>query len=158
MERRKTSAMKSSPVPSDYTKMVGDVFSANFDEGLKELKKLKGTFARFEVNGAIFPAEVVLAVSLLIGKELAATTVYASVDYDPRASVPQIQDLLSVCVDAIGTVFGPLLAKEEIAKVAEQSLSALKGVPFEWTAVTVERQKIFVMIDKSNPNLDQLAD
>jgi hypothetical protein len=161
MERRKKSPGKSSAVPADYAKMVCEVFTSNFDSGLKKLTKLKGGKARFEVNGQIYLDEVVLAVSLLIGKELAATTVYASMDYDPRASVPTIQDLLSACVDAIGTVFAPLLSGEkkgQLEKVAEQSLGALDGVPFDWTAVAVERHKVFVKIDKSNPNLDRMAD
>src|SRR5258708_38683376 len=98
MERRKQNAIKSSPIPPDYSKMVAEVFATNFDQALKELTKLKRGLVRFEVSGAIFADEVVLSVSLLIGAELAATTVYASVDYDPVASVPQIQELLSACV------------------------------------------------------------
>ncbi len=157
MERRKRTAGKSSPIPSDYSKMVADVFASNFDEGLKKIAKLKRGTAHFEVNGAIYLDEVVLSVSLLIGKELAATTVYASTDYDPRASVPQVQDLMAACVDAIGGIFAPLLI-EQTEALADQSLSALSKVPFHWTEVAVERFKVHVKIDKSNPNLDRLAD
>jgi hypothetical protein len=161
MERRKRSPGKSSPVPADYAKMVAEVFVSNFDQGLKKLAKLKGAKTRLEVNGAIYPDEIVLSVTVLIGKELAATTVYASVDYDPRASVPQLQDLFSACVDAIGGVFSPLLSVEkdgQLENLAEESLSALQGVPFEWTQVGVERFKVYVKIDKSNPALDRMAD
>lgn len=157
MERRKRTAGKSSPIPGDYAKMVSEIFTSNFDDGLKKIAKLKRGSGRFEVHGAIFLDEVVLSVSLLVGKELAATTVYASMDYDPRASVPTIQDLLSACVDAIGGVFAPLLS-EQTEGLIDQSLSALKKVPFHWTEATVERFKVQVKIDKSNPNLDRMAD
>jgi hypothetical protein len=142
MERRKKSAAKSSGIPADYSKMVSEVLGSNFDHGLKKIQKLKGAKARFEVTGAIYLDEVVLAATLLIGKELAATTVYASIDYDPRASVPQIQDLLSACVDAVGNVFYPLLnsdKKGQLERLVDQSLSALDSVPFEWTEMPVER-------------------
>jgi hypothetical protein len=160
MEKRKKNAGKSSPIPADYAEMVTEVFTATFDEGLKGLKKLKVTPAHFEVHGAVYPDEVVLAVSLHVGEGLAATTVYGSSDFDPRASSPQIQDLLGAAVDAIGGVFTPLLSggKESLEAVASESLSALEKVPFEWTPVVVEKVKIHVKIDKANPKLDQMAD
>ena len=161
MERRKRNEGKGTGIPVDYAKMVVEVFTSNFDEGLGRLARLKGEKPHFEVNGAIYVDEVVLAVSLLTGQELAATTVYGSTDYDPRASSPQIQELLSACVDAIGGIFAPLLSDEkkgQLEKLADQSLSALDQVPFDWTPVVIERFKIHVKIDKSNPNLDRMAD
>jgi hypothetical protein len=154
MEKRKRNALKGSPIPADYAKMVADVFTSNFDEGLKKLNKTKGAKAHFEVYGELFPDEVLMAVSVVTGKELSATTVYGSVDYDPKASFPQVQDLLSACVDAIGSVF----EKGKLEVLAETSLADLDGVPFDWTAVVVERFKVHVKIDKANLGLDQMAD
>jgi hypothetical protein len=161
MERRKKNEGKSTGIPADYVKMVEDIFTSNFDQGLKKLGRLKSAKTHFEVNGAIFVDEVVLAVSLLIGKELAATTVYGSADYDPLASFPQVHDLLAACVDAIGNVFAPLFSGEkkgQLEKVADPLLGALEDVPFEWTPTVLERLKVYVKIDKSNPSLERIAD
>ncbi len=160
MEKRIRGQSKSSPIPADYAKMVTEVFNANFDHGLKKLAKMKKSPPRFVVSGAVYLDEIVLSISLLIGKELAATTVHGSVDFDPRASSPSVQDLLGVCVDAIGTVFSPLLSTgdEQLVTLADEPLAALQGVPFDWTRIEIEKSRVFVKIDKSNPELDQMAD
>ena len=72
-----------------------------------------------------------------------------------------MQDLLSICVDAAGGLFGTLLTlgdKQQLEQLADESLSALNNVPFEWTGLKVEKQTVFLMIDKSNPQIDTLAD
>lgn len=153
-------ATKPSPLPSDYTKMVAEVFTANFDGGLKALKK-NGHKAEFRVTGNVFTDEVALAISLVIEGQLAATTVHASIDFDPRASSPTVQDLLGLCVDASGTLFGQLLdpkSPARIEQVASQSLGSLEKVPFDWTALELEKRKVYLKIDKSNPDLDRAAD
>lgn len=162
MERRKGSPRSpSSPLPVDFLKMVVDVFASNFDAGLKELRKHTKGDLSFSAEGAIYADEILLAVSLIEESQLAATTVYASSDFDPKASAPSAQDLLAVCVDGIGAVLAPLLDPEDpkrIALLAEESLSALDDIPFEWTSIPVERRKLFVRIDKANPKLEALAD
>lgn len=161
MEKRKEGSPRSSPLPADYLKMVSEVFSTNFDESLKRISKLTGNEAHFEASGAVFPSEIVLCVTLVQEETLAATSVYASSDFDPKASSPTIQDLLATCVDAIGSVFQPLLTpeKDEILEcLMTEPLSALEDVPFEWTTVEVEKRRIYVKIDKANPKLDQMAD
>ena len=162
LEKRKPEASgKSSALPVDYLKMLKEVFTTNFDEGLKELKKTSGTPAEFQAMGQIYPDEILVAVSLLQKDQLAATTAYASCDFDPKASAPTVEDLLGVCVDALGAIYGQLLDPafpEKIAQLAEHSLSALDDVPFEWTVVPIDKQKVFTKIDKSNPNLESLAD
>jgi hypothetical protein len=160
MEKRKPGHFKSSPIPKDYAKMVNEVLLANFDQGLKKLKKIRKGEPRFFVDGAVYLDEIVLSVSLRIGKELSATTVHGSVDFDPRASSPSVQDLLARCVDGIGAVFAPLLSgsDEELEALASETLSALEGVPFDWTHIDLDQAKVFVKIDKSNPELDRLAD
>ena len=82
-------------------------------------------------------------------------------DFDPKANLPTAQDLLNVCVDAIAGVFQGLLDpknKERLEQLTSESLSALEDVPFEWTAVDIEKRKVFVRLDKSNPTLDAMAD
>jgi len=161
IERRKQDRLKSSPLPSDYLKMVREVFTANFEPGLKALSKLTGLKSTFSATGEIFSAEVVLAVSLMQSKQLAATTVYASADYDPQASSPTVEDLLGACVDAIATVFGEILDPsntKRLAQVADEALSALEGIPFEWTSMGVNKRTIYVKMDKANPNLERMAE
>lgn len=161
MENRIPTTQKSSPLPVDFLSMVRDVFTAHFDEGLQAFGQLQGATAHFEAHGAIYPAEILLTVSLVTEGQLAATTVGASVDFDPRASLPTAQDLLNLCVDAASGVFQNLLdAKnpQKLEQLASESLSALEEVPFEWTSVDVEKRKVFVRLDKSNPKLDTMAD
>jgi hypothetical protein len=160
MERRRNTVSKASPLPDDYLKLVAEVFTANFDAGLKKLTQLAGPGWRFEASGSIFSDEIVLCISLLHEEELAATSVYASSDFDPKASAPSIQDILASCVDAIGAIFGQLLGDnpERLEQVASRSLSAMDNVPFHWTEVNVERRRLHVKVDKANPKLDRMAD
>jgi len=152
--------LKASPLPDDYIKMVIDVFTGHFDEGLK-LLEVHLPAPRFRATGALFPNEIILAVSLGHDEQLNATTVHVSADYDPKASSPNAQDLLAACVDAAGTVFGQFLDPKQPDKIdalAHASLAAFEGVPIDWTQVEVERIRLHVKVDKANPELDQMAD
>src|SRR4051794_22159178 len=101
MERRKTSTIKPTPLPVDYLRMVSTVFTTNFDAPLKAFAKLKEQPVRFEASGNVYGDKIVLCVSLHTAGELAATSVYASSDFDPKASSPTVQDLLGACVDGL---------------------------------------------------------
>jgi len=162
MESRKRSPLKSSDLPVDFLKMVGEVFATNFDEGLKAFEKVTGGAASsFKAGGQIFADEIVLTVSLLTENQIAATTAYASIDFDPKASSPTLQDQLAFCVDALGGLFSVLMdpgKPEELEKLANESLSALEDVPYDWTPVDVEKRKVYLKLDKSNPVLEQAAD
>ena len=161
METRKSHLTKFSPLPADYMKMVNEVFTTNFDAGLKKLAELSEGKPYFETSGRIYADEIILCVSLMHKGQLAATSVYASADFDSKASSPTIQDLLAACVDAAGAIYGQLLSPdrpEVLEQMANQSLSALENIPFQWTAVQLDRYPIHVKIDKANPNLDQMAD
>jgi hypothetical protein len=156
-----TSASKFSELPVDYIKMVNEVFATNFDEGLKALVKINPAPAHFTTTGRIYIDELIVCVSLLHEGQMAATSVYASCDYDPKASSPTIQDLLSACVDGIGAVYSQLLSPETpeiLEQLANESLSALENIPFEWAEFKVERYKVYLKVDKANPMLDQMAD
>ena len=160
MERRKESISKPSPLPIDYLNMISEVFATNFDQGLKIFSETRPN-PRFEARGEITSNEVVVAVSLVNDHHLATTTVYASCDFDPKASAPSAQDLLEACIDAIGTIFGSLLVPEHpetITLLAEESLSAMENVPFHWTLIESNQYKIYVKLDKANLLLDELAD
>jgi hypothetical protein len=152
---------KSNPIPLDYVKLVSEVFRTNFDAGLKAYDQLHSRRSAFHVSGAIYVDEIVLAVTLSSEDQIVATTVYGSAEYDPVASSPTAQDLLAACVDAIGTVYAGLLDpldKAQLEALGTESLSALDKVPFDWTKVEVERFRIHVKLDKSNPQLESLAD
>jgi hypothetical protein len=161
METRKAHQTKFSALPIDYVKMVNGVFSTNFDESVKTLTKKTKTKTFFETSGRIYPDEVILSVSLMQEGQMAATTVHGSIDFDPKASAPTIQDVLGALVDAVGSLFEQLLdfsKPEKIDQLLDQSLSAMENVPFEWTQVQLDRHKIFLKIDKSNPMLDRMTD
>ena len=160
MDRRKQSLSKSSPLPKDYASMVNEVFNGHFETSLKIFNQLKPN-SRFETTGEIFGDEVLVAITLVSKGAVSATTVYASSDFDPKASSPNIQEILSACIDAIGTVFNTVLVPENpemINQIAGESLSTLEGVPFEWTEIEADKKQIFVRVDKTNPKLESFAD
>jgi hypothetical protein len=160
MESRRHHKTKPGDLPVDFLKLVKEVFSTNFESGLKALAKIKAD-PSFEAQGRVFVDEIVLAVSLIHEGQLAATTVYASCDFDPKASSPTIQDLLNICVDAIGSFYGAYLNpknRERLEQLADESLSALEAAPFQWTPLEVEKRQVFLKVDKANPKLDQMAD
>jgi hypothetical protein len=159
MERRKHSATQSSSLPFDYLQMVSEIFSTHFDSELKAFCQLKPE-SRFEARGEIYSDELILSVSLITEGALPATTIYASCDFDPKASTPSAQDLLSSLVDAIASIYGFLFNEKggQLEALASDTLGPLEDVPFEWTEIESDRKKVFVKVDKSNPLLDQEAD
>ena len=163
MERRKVSNLpeRSSELPSDYLKMVREVFTTNFDQALKKVSELKGKEVQFDVTGAIYPDEILLVVSLVASADISATTVHVSVDFDPKASAPTLEDLLARLVDGAGFCFGEFLDHEQPEKLqmlAESSLSAFENVPFEWTPVKVEKHTVHARVDRTHVGLDQMAE
>lgn len=147
-------------LPIDFLKMVTEVFTNNFSSGLKRLSKVKKG-PKFVVSGEIFPNEIVLSVSVVFEGELAATTAYASIDFDPKASSPKAEDCLSACIDAVGGLYQHLLVQGsdgQIEAFADESLAAFEDIPFEWAVLEVERFKVYLKVDKSNPSLDNMAD
>ena len=161
MDRRLGSESKGSALPIDFTRMVTDVFTSNFDSGLKVLQKFKSVPITFQVHGDVYTDEILLCVSLVFSGQLSATSVYASSDFDPKASSPTVEELLGSCVDGIGSIFGQLLTptnKEKLEELAGESLAALDGMPFEWTPVEIEKRRIYLRVDRANPNLEKMAD
>jgi hypothetical protein len=159
-ERRKASPSTHSGLPQDYTKMLQDVLSANFAHELEAFKMTSPP--EFRASGEIYSDEVVLHLSLLETGKLAATTVHASSDFDPKASSPTVEDLLAICVDAAGDLFSALFQLQPDAEgtpaILSSSLASLGAAPLAWTEVEVQKRKLFVKVDKSNPVLDQAAD
>ncbi len=157
--RKSGKARSGAGLPADFLAMVVEVFTTNFDGPLNKLAKIKAGPA-FKAAGEVFPNEILLSLTLAYPEQLAATTVHASVEFDPKASSPTAEDLLTACVDALGEVFGGILVddQEKLENLADEALSALQDVPFEWTPVEIDKHRVFVKIDKSNPELDQLAD
>lgn len=152
--------LKSSELPVDYVKMVTEVFSNHFDEGLRALAA-RGLQPSFAVTGAVFPNEVLLTVALLFEGQLAGTAVHASVDFDPKASSPTAQDLLSACVDAIGGVLNELIDPnnaDKLEALSGDSLNDFENAPLQWTSVEVERFRVHVKVDRTNPKLESMAD
>lgn len=157
---KSNATQKPTSLPQDYLKMTQEVFTLHFQEGLKALAALKA-HPYFEVTGQIYPDEVLLCVSLHHEGTISATTVYASCDFDPLASSPTLEELLARCVDAAGFLFGQLLDPkhpEKLGELVQDSLSALKDVPFQWAKMEMNSHTVFIKIDKSNPKIDQMTD
>lgn len=165
MENRKSKGSdqegRTADLPGDYLKMVTDIFTTHFDAELKALSNIT-SLPYFVAHGRIYLEEVVLCVSLHRRKELAATTAYASSDFDPKASSPKAEDLLSACVDALAGLYTRLLDLNDPTRLEAMahasSLSAFEEVPFEWSPVEIGNRKIYLKVDKANPVLEKLAD
>jgi hypothetical protein len=160
MENRKTSQSKPSPLPTDYLNMVTEVFHAHFDAALKIYEQNRPG-SHFTARGAVCSNEIWIAVSLVSEGKLSGATVYASCDFDPKASAPTAQELLSACVDSIGTVFGTILDEERpetIVLLTQDSSAILDQMPAVWTPMEANQREIFIRFDRSNPLLEGLAD
>jgi hypothetical protein len=154
-------APKHSTLPVDYLRLVEQTITQALDAGLAEIKKIHPE-STFFADGAIFGDEIILSLTLSHGEQnIAATTVYASCDYQPLQEKPSLEDILSRCVDAAGSVFEFYLdpkSPEKVAQIADHSLGALEDAPFDWTQSEAGAPVIWVKIDKSNPRLDVAAE
>ena len=165
LETRKSADLKSSPLPVDYIKMVHEVMRAHFDESLQSIRKFSPQKNPYELTcvGEIYPQEVVVAVTLASNDVMAANTAYASMDFDPKASSPMIQELLGACIAALGSLWTVFLQNDEWLKSGQWEellhgkLADLEDAPLEWTQVKIEKFKVFLRFDKANLHLDQEA-
>lgn len=167
MESRKNNVKTSSrlsraaELPVDFTRIVREVYTTNFADGMKLVKKHLKAKNAFEVRGAIFANEIVMAVSLVTDGVMPATTIHCSVDFDPTASAPTAQDMLNICVDAIGSLYGTVLdpAKpDRVERLAAGDLASFEELPLEWTKVEFDGRRVYLLVDKSNPALDEMTD
>jgi hypothetical protein len=153
-------------LPIDYLKVVEETIEQACLAGVEILKSHQ-PICKFSADGAIFGEEVMLAVTLSHGaNNLAATTVYASANFNPLAPGPGgIEAVLAACLDAIGGVYDFYLdptQPEQIELLGHTSMSALEEAPFEWTPApksnTHPKIPIWVKMDKTNPHLERLTD
>lgn len=150
-------------LPVDYLKLVQETLSNALEKGLVEIRKTRPA-AHLATKGAIFSDEIIMAVTLTQGEnQLAATTVYGSVDFNPNAEKPKMDDLLALNVEAIGSVFHTFLdshSPEKMEEILHHSLSAIEEGPFDWTKLKLDDGLIpvWVKLDKSNPLLDELTE
>jgi hypothetical protein len=162
-ERRKGTTSSHSTLPVDYTRMVNEVFTTNFSDTLDAMALEPRPV--FLSGGEIYADEIVVHVALVQEGRIAATSVYASTDFDPKASAPTIEDLLTICVDGVGEVMQTLCElaakqdeKDSLLSSSLNELAESGPVPQEWTQIEVSKRKIFVRADKTNPAMDAAAD
>lgn len=163
IERRKTTspATNTGPtdLPVDFLKLVNETLAQTFQASLSILKN-EFPETKFESGGYLLSDEIVLTATLNFGAEnLAATTVYASTDFDPQ-NTTALEKALPICLDAVGSVFDFYMDPtfpERLKQLTESTLSALDEAPFEWTALEGLTPAVWVKMDKSNPRLDQLT-
>ena len=153
--------LKPVELPVDYLKMVEESMNETLAAGLDEMKKTHPV-CDIKASGALYSNEVLLAITLSHGeKNLIATTVYASADFNPMMPEPGIELILSECLDSAGSVFEHYLDPkhpERIAQLASASIGSLEEAPFEWTPMEKTKVSVWVKIDKSNPALESMAE
>lgn len=145
MEKRKPAidaeAQKATSLPSDYTKVVKEVFETQFKDSIQN--------KQFTIEGKIWPDEILFAASLGSTGSLKAVTVFCSVDFDPNASLPTAEELLAACVDVCGHFFQHFFQENP----DPIDLRPLVWTPYEWSGRTA-----FVRVDQSNLQLDQMTE
>jgi|GEM_PF-751567 len=159
----KPKTKSTSSLPLDYTKMVADVFAKHFQRNIDLLEKESGSKPMFTVSGNIFSDEIILSVSLGFKNSIAPTTLHISADFDPAARFPTAQDLLDVFVDAAGSWLEGYLGegsstpekREALLSPSMNAFEPFADVPYSWTEVEVEKRKVFIKADKSNPSLEE---
>ncbi len=153
--------LKPVELPIDYLKMVEDAMNELLAPGLVEMKKTHPV-CNIKASGALYSNEVLLAITLSHGeKNLVATTVYASADFNPLMQEPGIETILDECLDSAGSIFSHFLDPkhpERISQLASASIGSLEEAPFEWTPMENTKVSIWVKIDKSNPALESMAE
>lgn len=162
--KRKGSSVKKSELPHDYLRMVEGVLTTHFTAALERLCKASPD-TRFHAWGAVFPDELLLSISLVTPGKLPATTVSASCDYDPKASSPTAEDLLAICLDATGAVWDLLMnaeALQEGSTLLDATLGTfaeeIKDLPLDWSPTTVEKRKVWLLVDKTNPLMESMTE
>jgi len=159
--KTKTRLSRAAELPHDFTKIVKEVYTTNFTAGLKLFTDETKAKSLFDVRGAIFANEVVLGVALVSEGVMPATTIHCSVDFDPAASTPTAQDILAICVDAIGSLYATLLDAEKperVKRFAAGELDTFEEVPLEWTKIEFDGRRVWLLVDKTNPTLDEMTD
>lgn len=148
-------------VPGAYLKMVNQVFTQNFDDGLQRLSEIRPK-PFFTSQGKIYTNEIIIAISIHFENTLVATSIYASCDFDPNASSPTAEDVLAICVDGAGALYSQLMDPQsdtkKLAELAEASLSACEALPVKWTEVEINKKRVYLKADKTNLVADQAAD
>lgn len=162
--KRKGTSVKSSELPHDYLRMVEGVITQHFTDALARIAQDTPN-TRFHAWGAVFADEVLLSVSLLTPGKLPATTVNASCDYDPKASSPTAEDLLAIGLDATGAVWDLLMNAEGLqggSRLLDATLATLgeeiKDLPLDWAPTTLEKRKVWLLVDKTNPLMESMTE
>lgn len=165
MEKRKElpdTAPTSTPLPKDYLAIVEEALHSTFEAGLKRVIA-KTNEAHFHASGAVFGDEIRLTGTLLYGKDsLNATSIHASIDFDPITGAETVDARLASCIDAIGDWLEHYLQNEDeevFESFINVSLGGITDGPFDWTeAKDNTTPKAWIKIDKVNPVLETLAD
>lgn len=160
MERRKDTPGISTKLPPDYLTMISGVFNDNFK---KSLMIEKGKKEKFFAYGEIYPDELLLCVSLNNPVNLRSITCYASVDFppastkteteqQPTSSAQAVEVAVGQCVDAIASFFATFFDEDRPVDYEDQFKQ-------NWAIIELDKAtKVYVMINRSNPALEEQAD
>jgi hypothetical protein len=137
MNPRKKESKKWTNLPTDFSNQIKTVFEQNFKPHL-EGKKL-------QVEGRIYPTEIVLRVGINAKGELRYKNFEVSLDHskDKQNAIAQIH----IAVDAIASLMVEYFENEDEHEM-----------PFVWQEYPFEKQKIWLQYTSENPDLEAEAD
>ncbi len=136
MHPRKKESKKWSPIPTEFANQIKTVFEQNFGNYLNDKS--------IQVQGRIFPSEIVLRVGLHRKGELRHSNFEVSLDHSAAA-----QDTIAkihLAVDAIGSLMIEFFEADEAA-----------DLPYLWREVPFEKEQVWLQFTTENPDLEEEA-
>jgi hypothetical protein len=137
MQPRLSTSRKWTPLPDELVKQIRSVFRQNFKEQIGA--------ATVEVEGSIFPGEILVCVGIRHPKELKQSGFGVSIAYSRNKD--NVIKLLHLAVDAVASLFEQLFSAETD-----------HDFPRVWEEVQFEGRSIFVQYTTENTELEHEAD
>lgn len=146
---RKRHTKKPTNLPKEFLKTVSDLFQKQFKS------KLSGS--TFLVNGALYPEEVVLCVSLSHPKSLQSASMHISnsLAKNVAENPEKVTEQLKSMVDVAASWFSQSLTD---GMGLEAVLAEMKDAVTEWQEFEWEGQQLFVKLNRTNYTLEKAAD
>src|SRR4051812_31160682 len=103
MEPRLSTSRKWSPLPPELITQIKGIFKTNFKAQIG-----RGTI---DVNGRIFPSEILISVGYREGKDLKQSNFVISIEY--QRNKDNVVKLLHMAVDALASIYEQFFAAED---------------------------------------------
>ncbi|MGZ3692323.1 MAG: hypothetical protein ACXVAX_12525 [Pseudobdellovibrio sp.] len=137
MNPRKKESKKWSPIPGELSKQIKAVFEENF--------KTQLSGKTLNVEGRIYPTEIIMRIGINNKGELRFNNFEVSVDHSTKAQNTITQ--IHLAVDAIASLIFDYFENNEDHEI-----------PLVWQEYPFEKQSIWLQYSSENPNLEAEAD